>query len=30
VHFFGGLPRIRTEKHLILSQIGIPVPFNSP
>src|SRR5262245_2748515 len=26
----GSRPRIRTEKHLGLSQVGIPVPFRRP
>ena len=27
---FGGMPRTRTEKHFVLSEIGIPIPFNIP
>ncbi len=26
----GRMPRTRTEKHFVLSEIGIPIPFNIP
>jgi hypothetical protein len=26
----GGQPRTRTERHFVLSEVGIPIPFNCP